>query len=204
MATAPTYITHKQFKRIFPQLDEFDQKTQIFGWESLTVGASTIYYASDTGLVDNLYIDGRDLSKLKDTLYVPHETALWTVKTAMTNSVVACSLESGGSIDKASGESWDDSIIKIDNEIMFVGSIEIKDANYTPTPTTYETILNVTRGVMGTSKATHAANASVYVVSPKFKFPSGSKGRRLNIRLLNQAGYIDSIGLSYKPKSVKF
>ena len=94
-------------------------------------------------------------------------------------------------------------LIKIDNEIMFVGSIEIKDANYTPTPTTYETILNVTRGVMGTSKATHAANASVYVVSPKFKFPSGSKGRRLNIRLLNQAGYIDSFGVTYKEKTIK-
>ena len=77
MATAPTYITHKQFKRIFPQLDEFDQKTQIFGWESLTVGASTIYYASDTGLVDNLYIDGRDMSKLKDTAFTPHVSKIF-------------------------------------------------------------------------------------------------------------------------------
>ena len=153
MATAPTYITHKQFKRIFPQLDEFDQKTQIFGWESLTVGASTIYYASDTGLVDNLYIDGRDLSKLKDTLYVPHETALWTVKTAMTNSVVACSLESGGSIDKASGESWDDSIIKIDNEIMYVTAIT--------EPGAFD-IFTIERAKLDTIADSHSADANIY------------------------------------------
>ena len=26
MASAPTYCTHKELKRVFPQLDEFDQK----------------------------------------------------------------------------------------------------------------------------------------------------------------------------------
>ena len=31
MATAPTYITHAELKRIFPQMDEFDQKTPIYG-----------------------------------------------------------------------------------------------------------------------------------------------------------------------------
>ncbi len=34
MATAATYITHKELKRIFPQLDEFDQKSPIYGWTS--------------------------------------------------------------------------------------------------------------------------------------------------------------------------
>ena len=36
MATAPTYITHKELKRIFPQMDEFDQKTPIYGWKEVT------------------------------------------------------------------------------------------------------------------------------------------------------------------------
>ena len=94
-------------------------------------------------------------------------------------------------------------LIKIDDEIMFITSIEIQDANYIPSTDTYKTVLSVTRGVMGTTKATHSSGASVYIVSPKLKFPSGSKGRRLNIRLLNQKGYVDSIGVTYKEKTIK-
>ena len=63
MATAPTYITHKQFKRIFPQLDEYDQKVQIFGWESL---GNSVYVAQDTGLVTALFSDGKELGKEAD------------------------------------------------------------------------------------------------------------------------------------------
>ena len=56
---------------------------------------------------------------------------------------------------------------------------------------------------MGTNAATHLDDSSVHIVSPKFKFPSGSKGRRLNIRLLKQSGYVDAIGVTYKDKSIK-
>ena len=40
MATAPTYITHAELKRIFPQLDEFDQKVPIYGWVEVTSNKS--------------------------------------------------------------------------------------------------------------------------------------------------------------------
>ena len=56
---------------------------------------------------------------------------------------------------------------------------------------------------MGTVKKAHDASASVYLVSPKFKFPSGSKGRRLHLRLLKQTGYVDSLGVTYKEKTIK-
>ena len=59
MATAPTYITHKELKRIFPQIDEFDQKTSILGWE--TTGTSNLYLARNSGLVTVLFADGEDL-----------------------------------------------------------------------------------------------------------------------------------------------
>ena len=45
MATAPIYCTHKELKRVFPQVDEFDQKTPIYGWESL---GNNVYAAHDT------------------------------------------------------------------------------------------------------------------------------------------------------------
>ena len=58
MATAPTYITHAELKRIFPQLDEFDQKTPIYGWKEVT---SNKYAAHDSGQVTQLFADGEDL-----------------------------------------------------------------------------------------------------------------------------------------------
>ena len=58
MATAPTYITHAELKRIFPQLDEFDQKTPIYGWVEVT---SNKYAAHDSGQVFQLFADGEDL-----------------------------------------------------------------------------------------------------------------------------------------------
>ena len=58
MATAPTYITHKELKRIFPQMDEFDQKTPIYGWVEVS---SNKYAAHDSGQVTQLFADGEDL-----------------------------------------------------------------------------------------------------------------------------------------------
>tara|TARA_Y100000004_G_scaffold88323_1_gene99037 strand:+ start:9417 stop:10388 length:972 start_codon:yes stop_codon:yes gene_type:complete len=58
MATAATYITHAELKRIFPQLDEFDQKTPIYGWTEVT---SNKYAAHDSGQVSQLFADGEDL-----------------------------------------------------------------------------------------------------------------------------------------------
>ena len=58
MATAPIYCTHKELKRVFPQLDEFDTKVQVFGWTTV----STNKYAShNSGLVTQLFVDGEDL-----------------------------------------------------------------------------------------------------------------------------------------------
>tara|TARA_B100000902_G_C27287799_1_gene905378 strand:+ start:1056 stop:2012 length:957 start_codon:yes stop_codon:yes gene_type:complete len=58
MATAPIYCTHKELKRVFPQLDEFDTKVQVFGWTTV----STNKYAShNSGLVTQLFADGEDL-----------------------------------------------------------------------------------------------------------------------------------------------
>lgn len=58
MATAPIYCTHKELKRVFPQLDEFDTKVQVFGWATV----STNKYAShNSGLVTQLFVDGEDL-----------------------------------------------------------------------------------------------------------------------------------------------
>ena len=58
MATAPIYCTHKELKRVYPQIDSFDTKTPIYGWE---VESGDLYVSKDCGLVTQLFADGRDL-----------------------------------------------------------------------------------------------------------------------------------------------
>ena len=58
MATAPIYCTHAELKRVFPQLDEFDQKTAIYGWVEVTTNK---YAAHDSGIVTQLFVNGEDL-----------------------------------------------------------------------------------------------------------------------------------------------
>tara|TARA_R100001463_G_scaffold2964_2_gene12285 strand:+ start:1759 stop:2727 length:969 start_codon:yes stop_codon:yes gene_type:complete len=58
MASAPIYCTHKELKRVFPQLDEYDQKTPIYGWVEVTTNK---YAAHNSGSVTQLFVDGESL-----------------------------------------------------------------------------------------------------------------------------------------------
>ena len=94
-------------------------------------------------------------------------------------------------------------LIKINNEIMLVQTASLD----TTTLSFNFTILKVRRGIMGTTAIAHTGGTSsgdsVEIVSPILKFPAGTKGKNLSIRLIGQRGYIDSIGVVYKPKSIK-
>ena len=58
MATSSTYCTHRDLKDVYPNLDDFDVKTAIYGW---TVVSGTKYAAHNSGLVTQLFADGEDL-----------------------------------------------------------------------------------------------------------------------------------------------
>jgi len=58
MATAAIYCTHKELKRVFPQLDSFDNKKQLYGWTEVS---SNKYAAHNSGIVSQLFADGEDL-----------------------------------------------------------------------------------------------------------------------------------------------
>ena len=58
MASAPIYCTHEELKRVFPQLDEYDQKVPIYGWVEVTTNK---YAAHDSGSVTQLFVDGESL-----------------------------------------------------------------------------------------------------------------------------------------------
>ena len=58
MASAPIYCTHKELKRVFPQLDEYDQKTPVYGWVEISTNK---YAAHDSGSVTQLFVNGESL-----------------------------------------------------------------------------------------------------------------------------------------------
>ena len=58
MATAPIYCTHKELKRVYPNIDAFDTKTPLYGWVEVTTNK---YASHNCGLVSQLFVDGEDL-----------------------------------------------------------------------------------------------------------------------------------------------
>ena len=58
MATAPVYCTHKELKRVYPQIDAFATKTPIYGWVTVS---SNKYASHNSGAVTQLFVDGEDL-----------------------------------------------------------------------------------------------------------------------------------------------
>ena len=58
MATSDTYCTHKELKRVYPNIDSFDVKTPIYGWTTVSTNK---YAAHNSGFVAQLFVNGEDL-----------------------------------------------------------------------------------------------------------------------------------------------
>jgi len=149
MATAPTYCTHRQLKDVFPQVDSFDNKRPLYGWE---VGVedfydSTIdtYYTSNTGLVTQLFWDGSQVDKISF-----NTTETTQVATELSPSASTLVLDSTSGIGASD-------ILKINNEYLMVGSV---DDGTTITLTS----LASKRGMFGTSAQKHPVDSSVYLI----------------------------------------
>jgi hypothetical protein len=91
--------------------------------------------------------------------------------------------------------------IKINDEIMFITNFIYPYLDYLGI--NLGARANVIRGALNTTIAASSPNTPVYIVSPKMKFPSATKGNRLKIKLFKQEGHIDSVAVSYKPKAIK-
>jgi len=53
-----TYASERELKDVFPEVDNFDTKTPIYGW---VVHSSSLYRADNCGLITQLFVDGQDL-----------------------------------------------------------------------------------------------------------------------------------------------
>jgi hypothetical protein len=139
---APIYCTHKELKRVFPQLDSFDGKKPIYGWTALFTHAGfSLYQGDNSGLVTDLFKDGQDLSSYQKTEnYVDSTTntdeAIDIIETAI--DVVDGNVFAYGDI------------IKIDDEKMLITNIG-------------GNTITVDRGFLGTSTATHSTATDIYI-----------------------------------------
>ena len=139
---APIYCTHKELKRVFPQLDSFDGKKPIYGWNQLfSIAGNELYEADNTGLVTALFKDGQDLTPYQ-------KTENYTDSTTNTNEEVNV-IEKKIDVVDGSVFNYGD-IIKIDDEKMLITNISTNR-------------LTVERGFLDTHTATHTNNTDIYI-----------------------------------------
>jgi hypothetical protein len=139
---APIYCTHKELKRVFPQLDSFDGKKPIYGWTALfTHAGNELYEADNTGLVTTLFKDGQDL-----TPYIKTEN--YTDSTTNTNEAIDV-IETAIDVVDGSVFAYGD-IIKIDNEKMLIINIS-------------SNTITVERGFLDTTTTTHSTATDIYI-----------------------------------------
>ena len=148
MATAPTYCTHRQLKDVFPQVDSFDTKRSIYGWElglSDFGGVSNVnvYYAYNVGLITQLFQDGSLMTNLTSNV----TTEKTQVKTEISDSVT--SIE----IDSTTGFGQYD-LFKIGKEWM--------QASADPLDSDTQGVSG-SRGIFNTHQQKHLVDASVYL-----------------------------------------
>ncbi len=124
MATAPTYCTHRQLKDVFPQVSSFDNKKALYGWtQEATLddfgGTSNVnvWFAANTGLVTQLYQDGRELTSLSANL----DTKATEVKSG-TFSAVGTSMDVDSTTNMAAND-----ILKINNEYIQISAVSDGD-----------------------------------------------------------------------------
>ena len=148
MATAPIYCTHKELKRVYPQISSFDNKIPIYGWQEGINGfydtSIDIYYAHISGLVTQLYFDG---AKIDSITYNTTETT----KLDGVLSDEATSFD----VDGSHGLEEND-IIKIDNEYLRIVSVSSNTITVSSPATN--------RGLFDTVSSSHANDASVYKI----------------------------------------
>ena len=152
MATAPTYCTHRQLKDVFPQVDSFDNKRALYGWESL---GNNIYISRNTGLATQLFQDGKELSS--NSAY--EGSGNWTA--TINQDLVANPLASAGGyswVSYSSFSSGSEDDIKVgqylvtsaNTEKMFIESIDTTNNN-----------IEVIRGALGSTIQAHDVGETI-------------------------------------------
>ena len=111
MATAPTYCTHRQLKDVFPQVDSFDTKRSVYGWEE--TGTSNLYLARDCGLVTQLFASGEDLGDAEANSGVVNVNGEWYYDTNLDTVYYFNSASNPNDLSMEAGEDFSTLITRI-------------------------------------------------------------------------------------------
>ena len=148
MAISSTYCTHRDLKDIYPNLDEFDTKTAIYGWEqglnNYLDSTVDLYTTHNTGLISQLYFDGAKVNKIDY-----RTSAQSTLNGNMGSNDTTFDVVSGAGFTA-------NDIIKIGNEYMRIVSV-VENTITVSTPGT-------NRGLFNTNAQVHSNGANVYII----------------------------------------
>lgn len=156
MATSPVYCTHRDLEDVFPQIENYDNKEQIFGWEDMTIGSTTFYIAPSCGLITQLYYNGK-LLPAPD--YTSGTTSIGTMTHTLTNPATDVGLFfTGGATNADNLDRFDDGLLMVGDEIIGIT---------TATDVGSWDVLNFTesqRGLLGTIAKDHDVGESVKII----------------------------------------
>ena len=152
MALSDSYCVSDDLRDVFPQVNEFDTKTPIFSWTRGIINfhdtSMDIYYAANSGVVNNLFINGAKIDKITF-----NTTATTTLAENLTQSIG----EVGDTdFDVVNGSDFSvGDIIKINNEYMKVQTVSSNTLGLSAA---------LGRGLFGTSAQYHTSGTNVYMI----------------------------------------
>ena len=74
MATSSVYCTNRDLKDVYPNIDEFDSKTPIYGWN---VASGSQYVAYNVGLVTALFVAGNNQGTARTSVNDVNNNGEW-------------------------------------------------------------------------------------------------------------------------------
>ena len=141
MATSDiSYISDRDLQDVLPAVAEYDLKRRLYNWTTTTLDGNTYYVQWNSGLVTQLFIDGKSQQSGNQTIGTTAATAINEDPFAVGDTTLT--VDSGAALT-------DSTYIKIDDEILGITAISTNN-------------VAVTRGELGTTEAAHADDTSIY------------------------------------------
>jgi len=105
MATnKPTYATVSDLRDVYPNIDKYDAKKSVYGWE--TTGTTNLYLARNSGLVNQLFADGEDLGDAEANSGVVNANGEWYYESTLDTVYYFNSASSPADMLMEAGEDW--------------------------------------------------------------------------------------------------
>ena len=102
MANYPTYASVSDLRDVYPNIDKYDTKHPVYVW---VVNAGNVYKSENSGVVNQLFVDGKDLGSAQSALVDVDATDEWFYDSA-TDTVYFYSTADPIDLLMEAGEDW--------------------------------------------------------------------------------------------------